>query len=287
MVRGKLRAGFFYSALVSSLAYACLYINGAKDYDVKCVQNNKGYCNRNVDGEFVQEFADGINALSAAYKKDGIVGGRTGNIVSLDVFVSDTVKFFFDDAKNPSDNYAWVHQTVDCLDGLKKFSEFGGIEFKVNKFVGVFEKFFVGKQETSSEFVDALQARVRLEQVSPVVVYLRAGDLKLKTDGPLASRVIGHSDYPSSLTLVNLNNSKYVNQLVMAHEMAHIFGASHTTNRTVAFMKIRCFSAPFLGYVGSGDIMEPIVNDLSPQSFWAQETIEEVRANKYRFIGRK
>lgn len=285
--RKALRAGFFYSALASSLIYAGLYAKGAKDYDSLCARNAHGQFNRAVDYAFVKEFGEGIRVLNAACRNKPIVGAHTGNVVSLDIFVSDTVKSFFDDSKNSFDDDVWIKQTIDCLDGLKKFSEFGGIEFKVNKFVGVFEDVFVGKPKTSPEFIDSLQTRVRAEQESHVVVYLRAGYLKHKSDGYSASRLVGHSDYPASLALVNLNNSVEINQLIIAHEVAHIFGASHTTGRTSTFMKIKCLSVPSYGYFFSGDIMEPIVNDLSPQSDWAKQTFDEVNANKYRFVGRK
>lgn len=267
---------------ISLLAYVGLYYHGVKDYDATRVQNSAGHFNRRINEGFIQEFGDGSVALEKVCQSKPLIGVQTGNVVSLDVFVADNVKSFFDDAGKTSDNYDWMFKVGECLEGLKKFSEFGDIDFRVNRVVPVVERYFVGMPESSPHFLYALHKRLASEQKANVAIYLRTGKIGMMPGDTV--RMSGVSDYNSSFVLVNLSNSDRLNQVILVHEMAHIFGASHTSEWDINFMKLHCISVPSFGYVSWGDMMEPLVNEASPQSSWSGKTVDEVNANKYRFV---
>ncbi len=236
----------------------------------------QGYRNRKADAEFAGEFVGGILYLKNKYENRILFNSKTDNTVTLDVFVADNVKHFYDDAENPEDNNEWVGYVEKCLYGINKFSEFEDLNFKINNLEGILESKFV-KTKNGNQFLSELSLNLKQKRKADVLLYLRSGAMMVGYTSA------GGVTFPDSLVaIVNLTKHNERNQMVTAHELGHIFNAGHTSER-IWLLKQFFVSIPSFGYIYWGDIMEAGIHSLKPQKYWADHSKKEIEANKYKF----
>ncbi|MEK6816875.1 MAG: hypothetical protein AABY09_04635, partial [Nanoarchaeota archaeon] len=118
--------------MAASGLYTCGYVGGGIFYDIHRTasytrRNGEGHYNRNkaVGPEFRKELL-----YEAGDLERRIVLPKAENHYTLDILVSENVKLFFDDAKNPTDNSRWARYVKESLEALREYSR-AGIGFRV------------------------------------------------------------------------------------------------------------------------------------------------------------
>lgn len=276
-VKHILRRTKDFTLLLALPIYAVLLAGGSFQAQNYIEKYELGKYNRKADAEFVKEFANGVFYLKNKYENKVIFNKKTDNVVTIDLIVADNLKHFYDDENDANDNNDWLGYVENCLRGMNKFSEFEDLDFKINTVEGVLESQFVMAKNGES-FLQELRQKLEQERKSDILLYLRSGKL---TIGSANVGGVTFVDFP--ISVINLIKHKERNQIVLAHESGHLFGASHTTSGYICVAKQVFVAVPSFGYIYWGDIMEEGINSLKPQQEWAEQSIEEINKNKYKF----
>lgn len=263
------------------VGYSCLISLGWATSEIQRYRSYPAYYNRKVDDVFFNEYLEGMFYLGNKYKNKTLLEAKTeidktqedktktdgadntDNIVTLDIMVSVDLKHFFDDDEDPTDNNHWIQAVEDALTGLKHFEQVGDINFKVNDVMG----------RIADDDDVSIRTAVLKNKKADILLYIRPCSIR--------SGLLGRA-YNENYVVVSLTGNFSTNKSVIAHEFAHIFGATHTKDMLYQALKDVLVTFPSFGLFRE-DLMRPSSTPLSKQNYWAKQSIEEINANKHMF----
>ena len=196
--------------------YTCGYVCGGCFYDVATTsmyvkRSTDGKFNRKKGGEFASELNSEVYGLE---RKLSMVQG-SNKTITLDIYVSENVKHFFDSKGTSADNSAWVGYVRETVESLNEYNR-AGIGFRLGEVIGV-----TGDDLSDMVMYYNVNIRKQFDRGRLSLILIPQRDLHFDKD------VAGWADSAYNTTVVTVTENRQRNRTLVLHEVGHILGLRH------------------------------------------------------------
>ncbi|MDD4877439.1 MAG: hypothetical protein PHO02_00190 [Candidatus Nanoarchaeia archaeon] len=205
--------------LLGSFLYVCSGPCYAMYKSMNISSNMEGQNNREKTEEYYEEFEKERKSLEQRLRTDN---DNEETIVETDIYVSESLKYFFDDKDNLNDNDDWARKVEKAVSGLDAFEDYG-YDFRV-RYVRVIPEsiekmgfkhitYYMAGREDTAEFNISLVP-------NPLQKY--SFWERIQTDMVFGMAYVGHG-----YGMVYLDNNDSLNRHTLAHEAGHMLNLIH------------------------------------------------------------
>ncbi|MBU4456759.1 MAG: hypothetical protein KKA65_04620, partial [Nanoarchaeota archaeon] len=143
--------------------------------------------------------------------------------ITTTIFVHKDLKYFYDDVNNPDDDSLWIERIKDALLGFHIYEELG-FNFAIQE-VKLVDFYY----PTEIIIENSLELRKEIRKIGSD--FLKDNNINSMFNifllPPTSRTEFGFAILSGNFTFIYMNNSKIINQKVLAHEIGHLFGLTH------------------------------------------------------------
>ncbi|MFH0798372.1 MAG: hypothetical protein V1906_03100 [Candidatus Woesearchaeota archaeon] len=198
--------------------YTCGYVGGGFLYDIASTsmyiqKSTNGKFDRDKDRRFTSELNSEVSGLEAKLS----MNKGSSKTITLDIYVSENVKHFFDSKDTAIDNNAWVGYVRETVESLNEYGK-AGIGFRVGEVMGV-----MGEDLSDFVMYYNVNAQKKFDRSRFSLILVPQRDLQMLGEG-----VAGWAESDSKIMAVTVTENRQRNRTLVLHEMGHLLGLRHT-----------------------------------------------------------